>query len=1234
MKKLIPKYQNAFGRLPTGRGYTDPKSTWFSRGGTKILDEVYNRLKSYYDNEEYDEFNKYLNQINNLQETYSLAHNYYDQKVKNNPKLFKGTGGIEGFEGTEAYQKYINENYPYVINSLSDENYTRSKNPQYQYDSQHTDDLYSGKTNDATILGFGNPDGDSDFLKYQNKFKELGLNYVMSDTGNTFFLKKLDSEKPKYNTPPSSQSSSTKYNFNYITRFDTESESNTPLIDLSNSSGSSNSGSHVNGVPGSGGGNGGGSSSGDNSEDNNNKNTSANGNGKFILNPTWFDAFRLGLDNIFNIKNTENLIDNLSPVLQNYTPSYRQVHGDYVSQQQARRRASELINRRPISSNAQIEHAAWLDSVNKGNRLTEQGDAIDSQTYWRTAEQAFQQAKENNLGYQNVANANYKAITDLNNQIAQLRYEMNRANQQNVDQLGADISGRMWADYDYYKYKQRYDQEALDELNDSSYGVGGDQLLLSDLNKRYQEVVRDNPNDAEKLRKQMDVLQGKITAQRTLNKLRRLDPTNGIERWQEIYGGRYVINSSGQIVGVTSRHKDELSGLGVDVDAILKTLGLDSSTADTVTTSGSHVRTTTEDFKNGGLLRFLQSGGFVKYSSPTGFQRNPYSSASEKKTSSKSSDSQSSDEKTKEKLLNNIAETLKGVDGLNSDVSILSEELLKFFDYTKYSIDDDPTQFYTMYVKALTRVNQVKQSGKLFGKAYEKLETSGALSSPAVTSFGQVIVGIDGTNNIKAVKPQEYLDNTDKYHLITNGELLELRRSQASMAFNDKYLTTAAQSGTSMEAIEKYIKDFISGLGKDEQSSDILTRQFGNNIEGIQTLQRIVQGKLTDKETAEIALALNSLGEYNVSTSSQITQISAALNSIFAFMPDNMKALLTIYSGGEQNAEKAVLGLITKGTGTTSNFTIKGFTGLDEKGQIKSGSTKSGSGSGGSSDEPLKDQTLVSIVRGIGGTSDRIKINEGTKSEMSIDVKNYQINGAYEPMSLMDALSKTNIMGMSDSRKIYFGDQVISSQNLGDIAYLGQGFSRAMLPIKSDGSPDFTILSRFESVCDNLRSKGININTALGPDGKDQDKAEVAKALQGEGLFGLVDRNGLPNISRFGLFLLTEGLSSSKAGIKQSKYVVQNDDQSDRLQSILTITNGNTGKTIKEYELDKYSVFNPFDWGGNYSKIFEGTIYIPINPNELQADIASGNKAKDSYAQSLEQEWQSANMRNNFKDRE
>jgi len=49
------------------------------------------------------------------------------------------------------------------------------------------------------------------------------------------------------------------------------------------------------------------------------------------------------------------------------------------------------------------------------------------------------------------------------------------------------------------------------------------------------------------------------------------------------------------------------------------------------------------------------------------------------------------------------------------------------------------------------------------------------LNAPAIVRGG-VYVGVDGTTQIKPVSVDEYLTNTDKYHILTNGELLEMRR--------------------------------------------------------------------------------------------------------------------------------------------------------------------------------------------------------------------------------------------------------------------------------------------------------------------------------------------------------------------------------------------------------------------------------------------------------------------------
>jgi len=109
--------------------------------------------------------------------------------------------------------------------------------------------------------------------------------------------------------------------------------------------------------------------------------------------------------------------------------------------------------------------------------------------------------------------------------------------------------------------------------------------------------------------------------------------------------------------------------------------------------------------------------------------------------------------------MKNIAETLKGIDALDSDVSVLTQQLVSFFDYSKYSLDDDPSKFYSMYVKALSEVNRAKQSAKFFNKSYDELKEKHALNSAAITTEGKVIVGIAGSTDLDYVYPDEYLKN-------------------------------------------------------------------------------------------------------------------------------------------------------------------------------------------------------------------------------------------------------------------------------------------------------------------------------------------------------------------------------------------------------------------------------------------------------------------------------------------
>ena len=900
------------------------------------------------------------------------------------------------------------------------------------------------------------------------------------------------------------------------------------------------------------------------------------GDGKPIS-PFWSQFMRTINDNAFNLRNTEQLIRNMDVPLLNYTPVYRQVHGDYIAQQQAQREASRLRTSQPITANQQIQTATDLEGIQKGNQLIEQGNAKDAQMYWNTAEKAFQQSKENAAGWDATANKNKQALSEFNNKIAELRYKAQKDNMQNWDTLLADMERRKWQKWDRDEYLKLQSQEELDNLYDTKTGQGADYEELKALREKMLGET-DKAKLAE-LNKQAGAITDRMSARTIYNRLRRL--------------GMYD----------ESKFKDMFPAYNFGKGGIL-------------------------GHSNGGILAFLQKGGgFGVIAASSAGEGNPYLAQLGKKekstTSSSTSSTTSKDEteKTKDKLLTNIAETLKGINGLNSDVNILYQELTNFFDIQRYVGDfiDDPMQYYSMYMRALKRANDIIQSSKDFDAAYKELEAKHNLDSPAIDPNGYVYVGIGKTNKIDKVTPEEYLNNTDKYQLLRNSDVLYLRKNDPNYAFRDKYIQEISHSSTSIEDVYKFIKDILGKVGTDKQSRDTIIQQYGDSaVQGLQELNNLIQQGAVNPETAKIIASLTGTQtEVNTSIESQAERAKLALRTIASLLPRNMQTLLLLHSGNKENVGKLLTSIVFQGLNTDITFKINGITQLDEKGNPKSG-TRAGNGSGGGSEE-AEDRTLLNIVSGMGGTEDKIRINPGTKAEFSVNVENYNIDGI-KAGNLEDALISSKLMTISDSRKIYFGDQLIPSEKLRHIVYRGSGFSRAILPTKEDGSPDFTIFERFDRACQKVRNAGMNPNDAT----TDQKVAEaLGKALKEEKLDNLV-LNGIPNLKKVGLFVLADGYGTTKGGIKKTKFVV---DASSKVnyQDISELLGGKgpDGK-YQEYELDDKTWYLPLEsmFDSSYDRIYEGTIYIPINNNKLQASTGSGNKLKRSTAYEYEHEYQ------------
>ena len=885
-------------------------------------------------------------------------------------------------------------------------------------------------------------------------------------------------------------------------------------------------------------------------------------------------ALRTIADNIFNTWNTNKLIKDMDVPLLHYTPSFREVHGDYIAQKQAEQQAARLRNQRPVTSNAEVQSAIDQEAIQKGNQLIQQGNLQDAQMYRQTSEAAWTQSKENVQGWNNIANTNRQALSQFKNKIAELKFNTRQLNMQNIDTLLSDREKRKWQDYDYARLQKRqaedavkdielennmYDQEYYDKYNEyqplASMYWSDRSSMTPDQKSRYSELLQWMNND-----------QVRRKYQQLFNVARR-------------YGINYNLPSQF-----------------------------------TTTPNGKVIYRQLD----GGILKF-QLGGVKSASSFTPSGSVPTYREKDVTKDSSSATKESSKEKDINSLKKDIAETLKGIKGNPSDVNKLHNYLIEFFSTQQFSPTSSINDLYLGYVNALRMVNDIQSGYETTENAYKRMDRKDSLNSPVMDANGNVYVGVAGTSKIQKVTAEEYLADVKsgggKYQLLYNSSLIALRKDHDQFAFQDGLLLEAEANGTNLSEINKYIKDVVGNLGKDTQSKDMLVRTLGPQaVQGLQTLVQLTQEGLSDAQTSQIIASLNSLTELNLTTESQEKQVESALNSIMANMPKNMYSMLLLQAGSKEGVQKLITSMILKGVNSSAKFTVKDFNTLDENGSI-TGSKSKGSSSGEPKEE-AQDQFLKQLQKGNGGERETVRLNPGTKSEMSQVGVNYYVGQAG---SLNDMLEETKIKSIADSRKIYFGDQLVDPVYLDDIAFLNRGITRVILPIKNDGSPDFEIFERFDKVCDRVREKGYQPFGETDEQRKVTAQKLLAEELNAEGLYGLIN-NGVPDLRRVGLFITADCWSSNKAGIHASNFVevLSNPDYT-KFKSLLS-KKGPDGK-FKEYEIDEDSYWIS-DWFGFHDNLYQGTVYIPISNNELQASIGSGNKIKDSTAYRYEEQKQ------------
>ena len=604
------------------------------------------------------------------------------------------------------------------------------------------------------------------------------------------------------------------------------------------------------------------------------------------------------------------------------------------------------------------------------------------------------------------------------------------------------------------------------------------------------------------------------------------------------------------------------------------------------------------------IFKFQQGGSaippLVSYQ-PVMVTNNGASETASTVGSSKSSE-ESSDLTDKDLL-----KMLEKLDGLPNDMQALTQVLSNFYIDQQYSPFPNTANIASRYLQALQMMRTANFNRKQYDNAFNIVSNNGGINELAINEKGFLIC-VNDKGDFKYLKPEQ-LAQTSDYQPVTNSELLRLRAYNPELAGDNRILGVVA-NGIGIDSVIKYIKDSISNLGTTDTSQQgYISTQQGQIITGIQTLTNAIQ--TASQNGIKFDGTTQDLYQYKIINKTQKEQADAALKYIYATLPENAKTLLKMRtnSGTDQDAQKLIATIISSQIDYTNQYDI----------ELKAGKTaqKASKDTSGTKDATEQETSFLSnIQQSIGGSTQGMTIDTGTGIQMRVEGSYYpqvtKPNGdAITDTSMSQMLADSHLMSLiKNNKSITYGDQKITPEQLKNITYNNTGVLRANLPIKPDGTVNLDLLVQYQKA-------EAEMNATNDP----QKRGEILKKY---GLSDLLKSNGTPDENKFGAFIVAEGYTTERNGIKKSDFVKYIKDPSDEQIDLIkrSLTTG-TGKDKQTPEIDTFSYFNPLDYIFGVDDIFKAAVYIPISNNKLTAITGANQHIDYDEAMNLEQKYQS-----------
>ena len=616
------------------------------------------------------------------------------------------------------------------------------------------------------------------------------------------------------------------------------------------------------------------------------------------------------------------------------------------------------------------------------------------------------------------------------------------------------------------------------------------------------------------------------------------------------------------------------------------------------------------------IFKFQQGGTtppFVAYQ-PVIVSDKRTTATQEEALAAKATKDSASGELTSKDLYTMLKEKLKG---LPSDVNIAMNQLQQLEQLTQMDFDGSFTQnIESKYLSTLQTMNQLSFSREQYDKAMETVKSNGGLNEAAIDQYGQVYV--TNGKDFKLMSPEEAKQSG--WTIVTNQDLLYMRANDANLAGNDKILNVV-NNGIGIDKITEYIQKCIQGLGASKSEENLYANvNAGTILKGLNdfkqavaqsgnydaTIQDLYSGKLMTKDSAE--------------------QAQQALAYIYRSLPNNMKSLLkTRTEGGTDDEAVVMIGqLISSKTSPEKSFNLKlEDTALNHQEKSSKGDKDPHSIDGLS-------MNPVAMLQAGYGQKNEFTIQTAAGASNGIQIPTVQMpitkNGESIGMASLSDIASSDYAGYLDFSNAFMGDVQIPQAGMQNIAIDGTALYTAYLPLDiqyfnetGQKRPDIAMLGRYKQAQNEIRQSGT------------KDPRQINAIYKNHNLPVMYGPNGdiLTNYIKFGIVNGTALDNAFGDEAKVADYLSETTDKNTIANTLNILNKGRGEKNKVEYDEKSWwdsisPVFN------DYTHVYKGTIFMPINDDYFTYSAAAGSKPTTAQAEMIEARQQAANRTRNY----